>query len=1010
MRILSLLLLIIFSLSNNIKSQSSPVYIHHNLNNGNWTTAPGDVLNDKGVIRTLRIQALGTATRQFLFTNDGTFSPKWSSNSTSPISKNTLISGGAIRNGSQDLYVSVTDGYYYTFNIQEQNDGGNKNLSVLETSYNPVSIVSVSQNPATNPNEYQAVQVTVQLSGSLNSGEKVFVRWTTDGFTTDNYSEITSFSGNTGSVSIPAQSSGTQVIYYVLTTEDATPSSSDIDYLTLNFGNNNNANYSYTVGSNNWPTVTSGSWGSFSTWGTTANLPPATANVIAAHNLTLDQNRTISDLTINSGITLNDNSFTLTINGNISNSGTHSGSGKISVAGSSAQSISGGTFGNLEINKTGTATLTSGITVSGNLDVTGGTLSMGSVTSPLDVNGNLTINGGTLTLSSAIGGDLKIGGNYNRSSGTFNANNRAVEFDGSGLKTLTASGGQTFAFLFINKPSGNLQLQNNITITGNTADVLIINNSGGIDLNGNNISFTGTGGDIQLEGGTRYIYGSGNITISGTNNLISKNIRSVSSGALVLGDSVKLSIGNGGIFIDNSSTLTIRNILEMLAGGYVSDQDENSVPGGQSPTYTANATLSYNTGGDYAQTLEWNTNNPPENIIIDDSQVRSTVSLPLSGKMRFANTGSLELQGGGLTLDSTALIINFGSNNYIITSGTHTLTIKSVGAVADTFPVGTKGTGASYNPVIISNIGTADNFSVRVAEGLTDVVTPEEVVKQSWFITEGTTGSSNITLKLQWNSGDEGTAFGPLRSSARLGRLVSITGPDWQLFTTTVAGSNPYTAEASGITEFSLFGVGSENGLPVELSSFTSSVSGRNIKLLWTTETEINSYRFEVERKTKTSGGNWESIGYVDASGNSNSPKNYSYTDKGLNTGKYSYRLKMIDNDGRYEYSKETEAEVLVPAEYKLSQNYPNPFNPITKIEYQLPEDSYVIMEMYNLIGEKVAELINGEKSAGYHSIEIDINRIETEISSGVYLYKINVTGNGIQQSFNDVKKLVILK
>ena len=63
----------------------------------------------------------------------------------------------------------------------------------------------------------------------------------------------------------------------------------------------------------------------------------------------------------------------------------------------------------------------------------------------------------------------------------------------------------------------------------------------------------------------------------------------------------------------------------------------------------------------------------------------------------------------------------------------------------------------------------------------------------------------------------------------------------------------------------------------------------------------------------------------------------------------------MIDTQRTFEYSDVVEVEVGLPKEYAISQNYPNPFNPSTRIDYQLPFDSKVTIELYGITGEKVA-------------------------------------------------------
>ena len=99
--------------------------------------------------------------------------------------------------------------------------------------------------------------------------------------------------------------------------------------------------------------------------------------------------------------------------------------------------------------------------------------------------------------------------------------------------------------------------------------------------------------------------------------------------------------------------------------------------------------------------------------------------------------------------------------------------------------------------------------------------------------------------------------------------------------------------------------------LPVELSSFSAKTTENTVELKWNTSTEKNNYGFEIERSVvskqlsaSSTAANWKKIGFVKGSGNSNSVKNYFFSDNSVSSGKYSYRLKQIDNDGTYEYSK----------------------------------------------------------------------------------------------------------
>jgi hypothetical protein len=185
---------------------------------------------------------------------------------------------------------------------------------------------------------------------------------------------------------------------------------------------------------------------------------------------------------------------------------------------------------------------------------------------------------------------------------------------------------------------------------------------------------------------------------------------------------------------------------------------------------------------------------------------------------------------------------------------------------------------------------------------------------------------------------------------------------------------------------------------PVELSSFGSNVNGRDIVLNWETKTEKNSNKFEIERNLM--GTDWVPVGSVKACVLSNSPKQYSFMDKNLQSGKYQYRLMMIDNDGSYEYSKVIEAEVDVPENYELSQNYPNPFNPNTVITYSLPLAANMKLTAYNTLGQVVKILDNGFKNAGNYTVNFDAS----ELTSGTYFYRLEAG------QFTQVKKMILIK
>lgn len=208
--------------------------------------------------------------------------------------------------------------------------------------------------------------------------------------------------------------------------------------------------------------------------------------------------------------------------------------------------------------------------------------------------------------------------------------------------------------------------------------------------------------------------------------------------------------------------------------------------------------------------------------------------------------------------------------------------------------------------------------------------------------------------------------------------------------------------------------------LPVELSSFSiNAVEGTKAQLQWETATEVNNYGFEIQRsiisseKAEVKSENaeaselereWEMVAFVEGHGNSNSIKNYSFTDKNLVGGsKFMYRLKQIDIDGTFEYSDAVEIEVL-PTKYELLQNYPNPFNPETNIKFSLPENAKIAINIYNILGEKVTTLLNEELNAGFHQVNFNTNSAGYSLASGMYIYTIET------KNFSQVKKMILMK
>ena len=229
---------------------------------------------------------------------------------------------------------------------------------------------------------------------------------------------------------------------------------------------------------------------------------------------------------------------------------------------------------------------------------------------------------------------------------------------------------------------------------------------------------------------------------------------------------------------------------------------------------------------------------------------------------------------------------------------------------------------------------------------------------------------------------------------------VQLTGTPVGGYTTDIDGdTRSVTAPYMGADEAS-------TPLPVELTSFTAAFHGRGIDLSWATASESNNYGFEVERRRVSSEqltvNNWNKVAFVEGRGTTSTPQNYSFRDNSATAGKYSYRLKQIDRDGKFSYSNEVEATVaLTPADYTLSQNYPNPFNPSTTIRFAIRSAGLVSLKVYNAVGQEVRTLFNGAAEPDrVYAVLFD----GTGLASGTYFYVLQTPAS------REVKKMLMVK
>jgi hypothetical protein len=744
--------------------------------------------------------------------------------------------------------------------------------------------------------------------------------------------------------------------------------------------------------------------------------------------------------------------------------------GTVNYAAATSQTVSSGTYSNLILSGGGAKTTTS-VTVSNVLSIEGTATTSGTVPgygstatlqyktsdsrtaipewiTPITATGGVVIaspnpltitmdadkvlgNSAPLTINSGAtlitnNHALTFGGNFTNN-GTFTNVSSPITIAGT-ASTQSISGFTTTGLVSMTKSSGTVTFLGNVNGAG-----LTINGVGGILNLGAALTHIFTG-DITITNGT---LDNGSSTTNVHGNLSNAGVNSGTRKIDLTGGSSQHSISGAGTYSNielndvNGTSVNSDIILSSLtitSGIFYGNSDTITVTGSGLAWNDLNHSFDYGTSiinmqGTSAQSMYGST---LINLIINNSGAGVTLTDDYTiTHMLKLNNGWLILNGHKLTIDPAAVIDghagNFNNNNsnYIVT-GTGDYLVQYVASSDVIYPIGT---ASSFTPATLNNTGgTPDNYGVYVVTSTAHTLDFSGVVDKQWTVQEGSANLSNLIMTFQWNApSNEGTIFQPA-TTAPVGIWGGVLGPNLDVVdhNLTIYGTNPgprsVTMDQVQDMDFSgsnarTYAVGNTEALPVELSSFTSNANGRNVSLNWETKTEKNSDKFVIER-TKTDAVantlNWESITSVKAAVLSNSPKQYLFTDKNLQAGKYQYRLKMIDNDGTFAYSKVVEVEITLPKNFELSQNYPNPFNPTTKINYSLPNDSRVTLKVYNIIGERVAQLVNEEQSAGYYVVNFG-SSYNKNITSGIYIYKLtaeDITG----KSFSSIKKMMLLK
>ena len=461
-----------------------------------------------------------------------------------------------------------------------------------------------------------------------------------------------------------------------------------------------------------------------------------------------------------------------------------------------------------------------------------------------------------------------------------------------------------------------------------------------------------------------------------------------------------LSIDNSaGVTINSGTTTIVTNSLTINSGKSLTVNGILQLKGSISNSgtlTTTNAEIWFN--GSSAQTTSGLTGTVNNLYISNTSGVTLSAGLNITSLL-YLQLGLLTLGSNNLTIGGAATIGGTtGSSKMVVATGTGELRKTYTAAGSFTFPVGDNTGTAEYSPVTLNF--TSGTFSSAYA-GVKLVNTKHSnnssatyYLNRYWTVASSGISGFSCAVDLTYLPAD---VIGGVEANIWAGKY---NGTTWTLLNQANTGTHTLSGTVTGFSDFT---GGQQGVLPVSLSSFTSFVNVRDVKLNWVTDAEVNNEGFFIEKSEfRNQNSEWREIGYVKGKGTTNTPTNYSFTDSKLATGKYKYRLKQIDNNGNFEYHNLSgEVEVGVPTKYEMSQNYPNPFNPMTKIDFQLPMDGKVSLKIFDITGREMATLMNNEfKKADYYTVMFN----GSSLSSGVYFYRITA------DKYVMTKKMVLVK
>jgi Secretion system C-terminal sorting domain len=310
-------------------------------------------------------------------------------------------------------------------------------------------------------------------------------------------------------------------------------------------------------------------------------------------------------------------------------------------------------------------------------------------------------------------------------------------------------------------------------------------------------------------------------------------------------------------------------------------------------------------------------------------------------------------------------------------SGSSVITFDGGGILKKDIPMGTAaflpiGISTNYAPLTISNTTASTVWTVSLLTSPNTPPSNTKKVQMQWDIKPNVSTQADITV--QWDNAIEEVGF--VRATSALHHW---NGSTWDKITAngtlTTAGTTHSITKTSW-SNFSPFAVFSQASLPVELVSFTGKAQQGKALLTWATASEKNNAGFDIEKSLD--GKNFDKIAFVKGNGISTITQNYNFTDYNFTQNAY-YRLKQVDMDGAYEYSKTIALNTEGGKNKSVIRSYPNPVSDVLTVETSVAETSQ--LEIIDAVGRVV---FKQNVESGNYQIST------TDLAKGMYIVRLS--------------------